>query len=88
MYSLFISVTCTGKGILDILNETDGSTDDELLEYAMTLVNKVNNNTNNYNVIVNKQALLSNPIRPQHRSVYDSYVVVRPTETFCGPWGK
>ena len=34
--------TVHAKGILDILNETDNSTDDELLEYAMTLINKVN----------------------------------------------
>ncbi|XP_065064822.1 FH1/FH2 domain-containing protein 1-like isoform X2 [Rhopilema esculentum] len=33
--------TCLAKGILDILNETDNSTDDELLEYAMTLINKI-----------------------------------------------
>ena len=33
--------TVLAKGILDILNETDNSTDEELLEYAMTLINKV-----------------------------------------------
>ena len=29
------------KGIIDIINETDGNTDEDLLVYSMTLVNKV-----------------------------------------------
>ena len=39
--SYLLLETALAKGILDILNETDNSTDEELLEYAMTLVNKV-----------------------------------------------
>ena len=30
------------KGIINIINETEGSTDEDLLVYALTLVNKVN----------------------------------------------
>ena len=41
IYVISFIETCVAKGILDILNETDNSTDEELLEYAMTLVNKV-----------------------------------------------
>ena len=33
------------KGIIDIINETDGNTDEDLLVYSMTLVNKVLTNS-------------------------------------------
>ena len=54
--SYLLLETCLAKGILDILNETDNSTDEELLEYAMTLVNKVRLMTVIFYPLVSKRA--------------------------------
>ena len=47
------------KGIIDILNEVEGNTDEDLLIYALTLVNKVSE----YELFIGTMNTVSYPIR-------------------------